>query len=439
MSARLVSPRRDRTTRLCLAVLVVGVVARGLDGASSSAQPPAEPTGSSPHGGGASALPEGHAPVSDDALMRVLTGGVVVATAEPSSDVPAGAVDVSVVDVHGAPLGGVPVRLGSMQQGTRLPPRNAVTDALGRVRFRPEGTAGAHRVSVEFEGVKVSTAPFTLEPARGVRVQLRRLPVDRDTSTLFNLRVQLVVEWKPERIHISESIALTHARETMLALPADGLPCALPEGFEAFEAQPSMGDQRLVASDEGFRLHGSLPPGNTELQFTFDLPLRGQSADVRVPLLTDRTIQAMVVVDAAEGMDLEVERFQPARRLEYGGKSLLVSEFEFSPTDPPLGPVRIQIRDIPGRNGSRDAAIALAILATLGGLYAAYRAHAAAPERPRGEPEAIADAIVALEAEHARGEIGDVYLRRERERLLDELAFALRHAAVGAESRTKAS
>lgn len=436
-------------TRLVLGLLLLASPALAQPAPEQAAPPEAVPSAAPsgpaevlgtprPAEGPAAELPPGHAPVSDELLRRALGEGPPIALSQPSAAVPPRTVEVQLVDENGLPLAGVRVRLGSMVEGRR-DERFSVTDGAGRARFTalPEGARIAYRASLDHEGARTVTAPFTLSPDRGQAVFLRRLGTTRSVETLLQRIGQTVIEWKTDRLHVSQAMDLMNLGDRIVVFGDPGFAVPLPEGFLAFEAQASMNDQRLVPDDQGFRLQGSLPPGRVELRWSFDLPLDGDDIVIRQPIPFDMTAVYRVIVDASAGMSLRVTGFPDARWAESDGRRFLYTEAERSPQDPPFGTLRIRLSGVPAPGPWRYVVLGLSAALVVLGIVLARRpdrsAQIAREEREQHR-RALLEEAGRLAVEHSRGEVGEVYFERERARIVDELAMLAKLDADSAPS-----
>ena len=92
-----------------------------------------------------------------------------------------------------------------------------------------------------------------------------------------------------------------------------------------------------------------VPPGTAQLSWHYDLPLHGEEFEFSQGMPFPQTVQYQVVVDAAEGMELEVRGFPDSQPIDYQGRSLLVSEIERTPQSPPLSKLQKLPIDVSAR------------------------------------------------------------------------------------------
>ena len=189
-----------------------------------------------------------------------------------------------------------------------------------------------------------------------------------------------------------------------------------------------MTDQQLTATDGGLEVTGSVPPGRANLMWTYDIPVSGTSLTIEqsVPFAT---MEYQVVSDYVDGMSLEVEGFQVARVHEGGDRRFLVAGLFRRPGDPPVNPLRIHIRGIPGGGPLPFVATAIALIFGILGLSLALRpadqSEALARLRERRQSELL-DEIASLETEREAERIGPRFYEQRRRELTDELAIVLR-------------
>lgn len=428
--------------RACLAFLALALSStavaqppppRGPAEVLSRARETDVPTDAPPGAQASPMLPPGHPPTAgsgvDQAAARALRPPEV-ATSAPSTDIPVGEILVEVRDPSGAPAASAPVRLGLMGSGGQRSDKHATTDAEGIARFTglETGAGQAYRVNVSHEGATYSSDPFRLDPDRGHRVGITRLPVTRDPDVLLQFLGGTFIEIKPdERLHIVQQTELINLGRSTYVFPEGGLEVDLPAGFIAFQSQDVMTDQRIVPNDDGFRIEGSLPPGRVQLTWAFDLPVvsSDMSFTQRVPF---RTYRYVVISDGAEGMTLEVEGFPAAHEAEDGGRKHFATRIERSPSDPRWEQLSISLIGIPGPGPARYIATGAASLLLLLGLYLGLRRggpdSAAVEARKRRQAELVAEAA-ALEEAFAKEEVGPAFHERRRRELVDELATLL--------------
>ena len=189
-----------------------------------------------------------------------------------------------------------------------------------------------------------------------------------------------------------------------------------------------MTDQHLTATDDGLEISGSIPPGRVDLTWAYDIPISGTSISIEqaVPFAT---MEYQVISDFVDGMSMEVEGFQVARVHEGGDRRFLVASLMRRPGEPPIDPLRIHIRGIPGGGPLPYLAVAFALILIGFGVVLLLRPsdQTVALTKARGDRrEELLDAIASLERQRKAEAIGPSYYAHRRRELTDELATVLR-------------
>ena len=366
-------------------------------------------------------------------MRRALEAPAELGVSRPSAELPSGTIRVQVVDGAGRSLPGVPVRIGILVQGGARDARAGSTDASGF--FVAEGLATgmgqAYRVSLTHQGATSAAMPFRLEVDRGQEVRLTRLEATNDDQRVLQVLGQAGIEIKEGRLHIVQHAQLANLGEQIYVFPEDGLFIALPAGFMAFESEQTMADHRLIPSEEGFHLRGSIPPGRVTISWSYDLPMDARILRLRLPM-PFRTISYRVLSDAARGLELDVDGFGPTQTHSVDGREVLITELQRRPEDAPLTEVSITLRGLPTPGPLRWLALGAAMILGLFGLLALLRggdgaaALAAAREARRDD---LLEEAAELEALLSKGDVGPRYHSKRMEGILTELAAILRDQA----------
>lgn len=376
------------------------------------------------------AMRRAHGGVDAATLRRVMGEGPPVTAAEASEEVPAGAVRVVVVDEADEPVVGAPVRLGILESGGSRRSQAKPTDDSGLALFEdlPTGKGQAYRVSVAHRGATYGADPFQLPADQGYQVRIVRLPVTHDDKVLLQFMGQTILELRDDRLGVMQQAQLMNMSDRTLVFPDAGMEVPLPEDFTAFQAQEVMTDQRLEATDAGFRLKGSIPPGRVDLAWKYDLPVEGTTMDVGFPV-PFRTYRYRVVVEAIPGLEMSVSELSPAVRREARAGKLLVAQGERGPEDPPLESLSIHLEGIPGPGPWRWIAVAGALALAMAAVFLAAggdrRAESQARAREEHKKRLLAEAVD-LERRRAEGEIGPEYHERRMNEVLIQLAALLK-------------
>jgi len=357
---------------------------------------------------------------------------------EPTERLAKDVVEVRIVNEMGQTLPDVDVYLGTLGQGGVRDKVQARTSNDGSVRFAglKMGETQAYRVSVLHEGATYASTPFRLAGDRGVAVQLVRRSTTTDNGYVLQALGQVLIEFRDDRLHISQQASLANLGRTTYIFPREGLRVALPKGFTAFATQPTMGDQRVSELEkEGLLIQGSLPPGESVLTWAFDLPLKGSSAEINMPV-PFRTYMLRVISEAPQGMRLSVPGMPLPQISDDGQQRVWFTQLERRADDPPLNALKIVMHDIPGPGPARFIAVACALVLLGLGLFATLRyseKKALSQDNATldAEQERLCQEVVKLDQLKAQGEIGDQYHHERVSALTAQLAELLRekHAA----------
>jgi hypothetical protein len=367
----------------------------------------------------------------DQAVVARAFGNVPdLVTSTVDEALPAGTIRVQVVDPTDRPVAKQPIRLGIMEQSGGRESEACMTDEHGVCSFDGLVTDSKHsyRVNVPYDGARYSSKPFRLDAARGQQVRVVRLETTTDDRRVFQMLGRTMIEFREDRAHITQDARLANLGEATYVFPEGGLQVRLPDGFKAFEAMAVMTNQQLTATDEGLQITGSISPGRVNLMWSYDIPVTGTSMSIEQPV-PFRTMEYQVVSDYVDGMSLEVEGFQVARVHEGGDRRFLVAGVMRRPGDPPIDPLRVHLRGIPGGGPlpylAAAAALIFGILGFLLLLRPADQSQALAKVREDRRAELLEE-IASLEGQRAAERIGPTFYEHRRRELTDELAIVLR-------------
>lgn len=367
----------------------------------------------------------------DQAVVNRVLGKVPeLATSRVDPGLPPGTIVVDIVDANGAAVPGQAVRLGLMEQSGGRESTACVTDANGSCTFDSLATEStkSYRVNVPYQGAQYSAMPFRLDAGNGQRVRVVRLETTADDGRVFQVLGRTLIEFRDDRAHITQEARLTNLGDVTYVFPDGGMRISLPDGFKAFDSMKVLGDQRLSATDDGLEISGSIPPGRADLMWAYDIPVSGTRVTIEqsVPFAT---MEYQVVSDYVDGMSMEVEGFQVARVHEGGDRRFLVAGVMRNPGDPPVDPMRIYIRGIPGGGPLPYLATAIAAIFVFLGVGMLFRPsdESAALAKVGGERrDELLDQIAELEGQRAAEAIGPGFYENRRRELTDELAIVLR-------------
>jgi hypothetical protein len=407
-------------------------------GASAKLPPGHPPPGAAPPPG---AMPPGHrAPPPSRGSQgggfsppkdRVMVG----------QDLPAGVIDVQIVDGSEKPLANAPISLtilkNTVTEGESKRDITGHADEKGHYHFKglPTGTGISYRVtSTRDEAIFVST-PFGLKDKNGVRVLLHSFESIRELADApFVIEAVVLLDVK------QDSIAVNHLLRTLnigrQAYVATGIRIPLPEGAKAFDKGESEAGIGMVESDGAMELVGTFPPGEGEMTYRYNVPFDGDEANLKIPL-PPRVVASRVVVGAGPQMSLEVTGYPEAQigRWQDGKRVLQTTKQSSSRTglaglmqntSPQI--LNIKLAGLPSSGMAPTVALILAIVAGLGGFgyLFTHRDERTLAEDQREDLEEAQLALLGefelLEKSRRRGDIGPRTYKRLRLALLDALA-----------------
>lgn len=349
---------------------------------------------------------------------------------EPADDLPAGTVVVRVVDAQGEPVPDARVEVGMLQQGQR-DRKVGKTNAQGEVRWDhlPSGADRACRIVVTNGPARFPAEPFAMDGPTGFRVTVTRWGVTESTDALllFIMRTFLEFAEEGDRLKVTQHLQLMNVGTEAIA-PDGGIPIPVPAGMKAFRTEQGMGDQRVVEHDGKLVIEGSLPPGEVQLAYGFDLDLSGSefTYEQRIPF---RLVLAEVYAEKAPGMTVRVQGMEDPSEVELEGRTFLTSRIARRPQSPSFPKLRIQLGSLPGPGPGRWIALGLGVIVMGLGL-AAFLVGGDRREAERAalgaEKERLLGEAVRIEEQRAKGKLDETLYERVRERNLTRLAEVLR-------------
>jgi len=423
--------------------------------ASAEAQKPL-PTGSV-------ALPPGHVPIAPTTAELPAEHPPIEKPAEqpnapaqrraeppadlsvPSPEVPAGTVDVTVVDAQQKPQAGVEVRLGILRQtiaeGESRQSQTARTNANGGVRFSGLKLESdfSYRVTIPRGRATYATAPFQLKGEQGQSVLLHLFPVTDDiNAALVGMRGIIVIEPKDDVFQIEVMFRVFNIG-SITWVPSN-LVLDLPEGSKGFTAQESMNDTRFVSAEEdsGARLEGTFAPGQHDTSFRFQVPNDGKPAVDFHMELPPHVAEVRVIAQSAPGMTLNVDGFDAAESAnDANGQRMLVTARQLRQGDPQIRELNISLGGMPTPGPGQWIALGIALAIALTGVAAAAKQGSSEPRRlPQGDVMRARDLLVEelVQLEHAKSsaQVGPLTYESTRRLLFDALVRLQAGEARGA-------
>jgi hypothetical protein len=389
----------------------------------------------SPLGTAAAQPVPGHPPVDGAAEAPSIAGmrEPIPDTSEPDPSLPHGTLVVELRDADDRPLPGRAFTLGvvrqSIAQGDKRERQEHRTNAEGFVRIDGLATesAVAYRVSAQEGPATFAATPFRMPDGAGHRVRLHVASVTTDPDrALLAMQVVALVDVKDDRVIVQQAIVAYNFGAS--AWFADDVPLALPKGATALSAQASMSDRTLTLEGGAAKLRGTFPPGETTLEYQWQVPY-GETSSVDLTVgLPPHVAAARAMAVAGTGQTLRADGFTEAQEGADGrGQRMLVAERTFKRTEAPATSMTLHVGGLPVPGPARWVAAGIALSAALGAVFWALRARrGAAPTRSPAELERLAsEEARALAAARASGEVGPETFEAERRRLVETLARAL--------------
>lgn len=391
---------------------------------------PGAPDGDDPHAGDAGGGDPGDPHGGHGRRVSGMGQQQTFDRTERAADLPQGTLVVRVVDPEGEPVADARVEVGMLRNG-QSDRRVSKTNASGEARWNglPTGADRACRVIVTNGPARYPAEPFAMTGATGYRVTVTRWPVTESTQGLlvFIMRTFLEFAEEGDRLKVTQHMQLMNIGQAAIA-PDEGIPIPVPAGMKAFRSEQGMGDQRVVERDGKLFVEGSLPPGEVQLAYGFDLALDGRSFtyEQRLPF---KVVLAEVYVERAPGMTMKVPGMADPEEMELEGRSFLKAHLARRPQSPAFPKLRIQLGGLPGPGAGRWIALGLAVIVMGLGLAAFLvggdrreAEHAAL----HAEKERLIAEALRIEEQRAKGKLDASLYERVRERNLTRLAEILR-------------
>jgi hypothetical protein len=344
-----------------------------------------------------------------------------------------GTIVLSVRDAEERPLPTTDVTLGILHNtvatGESRERKAATTDAEGSVRWdaMAHGSSTSYRVSITRGKAVFGTEPFTLGDRAGKRVVLHVYGASSDIEEVLVGTQGLVYLALREDAIVLEHLYSMFNLGTVAWVPED-VALELPEDFKAFNRPDSMEGVGIDEVNGKGVLRGTIGPGRHDIQFRYQVPLEQRERQTIRIELPPHVAQMRVMAESTKTMGLEVSGFNPAQKAKNrDGKRILVTEKRVTRDGGGMKTLEITLTGLPTRGPGRWIAIALGVIAVLGGfLYIHQRSTLAGPDEETRRDlidarEALLGEIVELERRHRAGEIGPKTYARLRGALLDAL------------------
>ncbi len=346
--------------------------------------------------------------------------------ARTDEKLPAGALQVKVVDENDKPLAGLELVLAHARKGgEQVDEKRAATDGDGAARFTglAAGTGDGYLVSVKRDGAPTRSRPFALKEKAGSLLVLRAVKITRDASAISLGRMShIIAEVKDDQVDVVENLVFINSGDAPYDPGPDGIKLQLPANAEGAQAAPN-GPPGLSVDGKLATFKGPLPPGETALTIAFVLPQKGDTVKLRqtVPFPLERVA---LVTDRLDGMNVEGAGLNLEER-EMSGRPFWVVT---GPAVPAGGQIDLALTGLPHASAvGRWIAVVVALLIVVWGLVASIalkvkpRDTRAALEQQRGK---LLQNLAAVEAGGAAGPARDKHreeLLRKLERVYREL------------------
>lgn len=182
------------------------------------------------------------------------------------------------------PEPGVPVSLHVVRGDQELPGRTATSGADGRFSFRdlPVEPGLSHYISTEFKGAFYTEGPIEAGGKREASQDLIVYEIGRDIGAVRVTNHHIIVERKPEELHVTEIMVIENSGETAyLGTGQDhaensGVRLGLPASVKEFKAGMGGDDQSVRVQGRDLASLRPIPPGTRPFSFTYHVPLSGR-------------------------------------------------------------------------------------------------------------------------------------------------------------------
>ncbi|HZL20981.1 MAG TPA: hypothetical protein VFG23_24820 [Polyangia bacterium] len=319
------------------------------------------------------------ASVGDEPPPFVLGATAGVATADAA--LPAGTLEVRVLDESGAPIGNHAVLLGMIDQNNKIDVRHGKSDGAGLARFTglPTGDTTGYAAVVEWHGTRLGTAPFPMPSSGGARAEIRALARTADPSVMtIGAGARIVVQMHEDTLQFLELFPFENNSDKMFDPGPGAIEIPLPSGFVSAQAQEN--ERKIdVRQNHGMAVHGAFTPkratlGTTaknaghEVTFGFVLPYHGRTRDFVQPM-PNGIGPFTLITEQIPGLTVSGRGIGERQERELGGRKYWVM-----PVDavPPGGSVSFVLDGLPstdatGRNAAGILALALVAAAIVFG------------------------------------------------------------------------
>ena len=361
--------------------------------------------------------------------------GAVAGKVGPAEGLPAGTLELILLDEGGKPIPGRLVQLGQVTKESALKVLRASSNEAGVARFEglTTGEGTGYAALTEHQGVRLSTEPFRMEAGTGMRGQIRAIGRTSDPSVLrYDNRTRLIVEVGEDALQVMEELILKSASARAFEPAGDGLLVPLPEGFEG--AREIEGGVPLdVRAGQGAALRTMVTATPTRVRVGFVVPAGG-SRDVELRQKLPFPFEgALLLVPASTNLTVDGSglRERPAQADAQGNA---VKLYEIDPI--PAGrDLILTVRGLPaldrkGRNIAGVICLLLVAAAIIGSPRPQKVVRAVASAAQLAERrEKLFGELVTLEQQRRQAKAKDASLEDRRQELVAKLENVYRELA----------
>jgi len=347
----------------------------------------------------------------------------------PSGDLAPGSITVRVV--RGSLSNVLPKQEVSLIGGASL---KALTNDAGRAEFSGLPIGAKVKAVVTVEGERLESQELTVPPAGGIRVMLvatdpelaRREQQNRELAAgparpgivVFGDQSRLVFEIGDDGLNVFNLLEIQNTARTPVN-PTVPIVLDLPQAAERASILEGSSPLAVIAGKR-VTVNGPFPPGPTLVQFGYNLPYSGSTAEYR-QRLPAALAQVTVIAQKVAAMTMTSPQVSQQREMQAEGGLYIVGQ------GPPLAAgteMTVAFSGLPhAPTWPRNVALALAVVILLGGAFAAFRGRtspAADAERSRleGERERLFTALTSLETSHRAGSIDAGTYAEQRRQLV---------------------
>lgn len=380
------------------------------------------------HQGPAHAQMSPHPPVGHGSLTG---NGRAADSSEPSGLVARGTVLVRVVDAQGQPAPGADVELvtkfNSIELGDSERSKHLTVGPTGEVTF--PGLDGSIRynyvVKVKSSGALYQTAPFRLGKT-GHQVVSHVYPTTSDIRQAFvGFRGLTFIQLREDVFHVSVMYRVLNM-SSYTFLPRD-LDIRLPKKAHAIDVETKTGDAGFERHGDLVRLVGTYPPGQKDLQFSFQIKNDNQADWLLEMGVPPHLAEQRVLVEDIPGVDLKVAGFGPAESTAGpDGKKVLFAQRVMQPGQTEMKLLRVELSGLPVVGPGRYIAASLASVIGLFGIGAALgrrKINRKSAEAEREEARRVLlEEMKLLELAHSQEQVGPRTYEQTRREILLALA-----------------